>query len=511
MCQYRSVAAGQLVEEERHCLITADDGLQMMNKTCFAIFYGLTAVTVVFCVYALLGIKGSVTKHIFKHNESNKSTHNPEPDRLRIEGSVTQHNFRHIGSNTSCNNQEPDCQALFEGNPGQIELASTFTPCLPSSDIEVANTASDCPSVVHKFGFITRPLSEEEENFPIAFSILVYKDAIQIAGLLSAIYRPQNVYCIHVDLKADQVFRDAVSAVSRCLTNVFLSSRSVDVQWGEFSVLEPEIVCMEDLWRHSSPWKYFINLTGQEFPLKTNWELVQILKAFKGANSLQATRNSRWEERWNGAGSPPAGIRPTKGSVHVTVNRDFVDFVLHSDTGQAFLKWTRGTIIPDETFFSSLNHNPHLGIKGTYTGEAKTDQVTYPFITRLKIWDNKTGQLNNAHLCGGQRWVRHVCILNHLDLPLLASSPELFANKFHVGYSSVALRCLGEAIYNRTRDRTLSVVPAFNTSFYENLSFVKDQVLESTFNKTSGLRYLCFILYIVIIVVFCLRSRLLRG
>ena len=37
-------------------------------------------------------------------------------------------------------------------------------------------------------------------------------------------------------------------------------------------------------------WKYFINLTGQEFPLKTNYEIVQILKAYKGANNVEGTR-----------------------------------------------------------------------------------------------------------------------------------------------------------------------------------------------------------------------------
>jgi hypothetical protein len=58
------------------------------------------------------------------------------------------------------------------------------------------------------------------------------------------------------------------------------------------SVLEPELICMRDLWKHTA-WKYFINLTGQEFPLRTNWELVQILTAYNGANNLEGTR-ARW-------------------------------------------------------------------------------------------------------------------------------------------------------------------------------------------------------------------------
>ena len=46
---------------------------------------------------------------------------------------------------------------------------------------------------------------------------------------------------------------------------------------------------MEDLWQASATWKYFINLTGQEFPLKTNAELVKILKVYNGANNIQST------------------------------------------------------------------------------------------------------------------------------------------------------------------------------------------------------------------------------
>ena len=56
--------------------------------------------------------------------------------------------------------------------------------------------------------------------------------------------------------------------------------------WGKFSVLEPELICMQDLLKRPG-WKYFINLTGQEFPLKTNRELVPILRAFAGASDIE--------------------------------------------------------------------------------------------------------------------------------------------------------------------------------------------------------------------------------
>ena len=41
---------------------------------------------------------------------------------------------------------------------------------------------------------------------------------------------------------------------------------------------------MKDLVRSDVKWKYLINLAGQAFPMKTNEELVQILKVFNGSN-----------------------------------------------------------------------------------------------------------------------------------------------------------------------------------------------------------------------------------
>ena len=38
--------------------------------------------------------------------------------------------------------------------------------------------------------------------------------------------------------------------------------RRVDVKWGEFTVLEPELICLEELYKRKDSWRYFINLTG---------------------------------------------------------------------------------------------------------------------------------------------------------------------------------------------------------------------------------------------------------
>ncbi|XP_076457430.1 beta-1,3-galactosyl-O-glycosyl-glycoprotein beta-1,6-N-acetylglucosaminyltransferase 4-like [Babylonia areolata] len=373
-----------------------------------------------------------------------------------------------------------DCRKLFLGDPVETEKARNFelgqTNGGMVSDKMVASLATSCPSLKKMFPFITSALTEEERDFPIAFSLLVFKDAEQVLRLLRTIYRPQNYYCVHVDVKSDEEFHRAMSAVVGCFPNVFLSSRSVDVQWAKFSVLEPEIICMEDLWRHKK-WKYFINLTGQEFPLKTNYELVKILTAYRGANNLEGTRKRANTQRWKNRSPPPGGIIPNKGSVHIAVNRDFVDFVLHTTVGRQFQNWARHVLVPDEVFFTSLNHNPHLGIRGTYKGEPETHPTTYPFLTRFKNW----GGFPFGFPCASEKRVRQICILSSGDLPLLDSRPELFANKFYSRRSRVALDCLAERIFNRTREQFLGDELDLNVSYYANMPFVKNMVETSTF------------------------------
>ena len=55
--------------------------------------------------------------------------------------------------------------------------------------------------------------------------------------------------------------------------------------------------CMDDLLKSHIKWKYFINLTGQEFPLKTNLELVRILKSLDGANSMDGSKEKQVTEK----------------------------------------------------------------------------------------------------------------------------------------------------------------------------------------------------------------------
>ena len=147
----------------------------------------------------------------------------------------------------------------------------------------------NCSRFVDDFGYTSYRVTDEEKDFQIAFGLLTYENFEQTERLLHLVYRPQNAYCIHVDAKAPKRILRAATAVARCFENVFVASPSVFVEWGELSVLVADLLCAKELLGYPR-WRYFVNLVGRDFPLKTNLELVRILKAYNGSNDMNGSR-----------------------------------------------------------------------------------------------------------------------------------------------------------------------------------------------------------------------------
>ncbi|VDN13637.1 unnamed protein product [Dibothriocephalus latus] len=147
--------------------------------------------------------------------------------------------------------------------------------------------------------FQSASISDVEKEFAIGFAIAVYKDINQVARLLRMIYRPQHFYVIHVDRKSSDQFYQAAVEVQKCFgknVRVLPRRESVNVRWYTFAVLEVELIAAKTLLQMGN-WKYFINLTGQEMPLRTNLELVLALKALNGSNLVEGTIKRRNRKR----------------------------------------------------------------------------------------------------------------------------------------------------------------------------------------------------------------------
>ena len=77
--------------------------------------------------------------------------------------------------------------------------------------------------------------------------------------------------------------------------------------------------------------------------------------------------------RWKYAGKPPHKIMIVKGSVHIAVSRGYVDYLLHNQVAMDLLQWVKKTKIPDEIYFTTLNHNTQLRVPGSYKGRVTAE------------------------------------------------------------------------------------------------------------------------------------------
>ena len=236
---------------------------------------------------------------------------------------------------------------------------------------------SYCPLFREIRGYDSHPITQSEYEFPLAFSILVYYNVEQLERFLKLIYRPQNVYCIHIDYKSSFEIHKAIQSIVQCFDNVFISSRLEDVIYAGFSRLKADINCMHDLINFKNnftynnnktvpKWKYFINLASTEFPLRTNYELTEILRLFNGANDIEVLLNnlidrvkysyvSRYKNNQRALfrtnllkDPPPYNFTIKKGSAFGHFSHDFVKFVLNDIRAKELLKWTEDTYSPDE-------------------------------------------------------------------------------------------------------------------------------------------------------------------
>lgn len=145
----------------------------------------------------------------------------------------------------------PSCSKLLQGDAEeQQKVLSMRRSANRLSDQYYINATQNCDLFIKERAYMMSS-TQEELDFPLAFSIMMHKEVDRAERLLRMVYRPHNFYCVHVDAKASSSLRAAMQGVADCLPNVFLSSSSIDVQWSEFSMVEPDLVCMEDLLKYS--------------------------------------------------------------------------------------------------------------------------------------------------------------------------------------------------------------------------------------------------------------------
>uniref|UniRef100_A0A183BUY6 Secreted protein n=1 Tax=Globodera pallida TaxID=36090 RepID=A0A183BUY6_GLOPA len=132
---------------------------------------------------------------------------------------------------------------------------------------------TNCTAIRARWHFVETAGTAREANFPLAFARTVFR------------YAPQNVYCYALDAKADALFMRRVHALAHCFPNVVVLAEQFSVFSNGKNVTRAQLACLEAM-LPMGEWKYALLLQNHDLPLRTNAEMVEILRVYNGTNDI---------------------------------------------------------------------------------------------------------------------------------------------------------------------------------------------------------------------------------
>lgn len=315
-----------------------------------------------------------------------------------------------------------------------------------SPECRLSNLARHCEALKSLHNYNTIPVTDEERYFPLAFAIKMHEWPVQAEQLFRTIYRSHNLYCFHVDMKADNQTYETIKKVATCFDNVIVIEDRETVISSSFAHVKSEIKCMKALSQSNISWKYYINLSGQEFPLRTNFEMVKILKFFKGLNDIETYNHPifhswRYENSFQvvhngvvqvGKKQPlKYDIKLSMGNAFGLFSRRFVEFILTDDVAKNVIAWFNDTFAPHESVWATLVTLPWA--PGNYPITVR--HMINSFVSRAMI---VTGDTPRCH----GHYLRGQCLFSCGDIEWLTSRPEFVASKFDYSRDRGTLNCL---------------------------------------------------------------------
>uniref|UniRef100_UPI00398EF20F beta-1,3-galactosyl-O-glycosyl-glycoprotein beta-1,6-N-acetylglucosaminyltransferase-like n=1 Tax=Pristiophorus japonicus TaxID=55135 RepID=UPI00398EF20F len=423
----------------------------------------LTCVT--FLVLILFARKGLVTNDQERFPEKSQD--------FMWDGSLSTsgaHNIRCSELEVSAESlYDVNCTAVLQGEVRAIkrsQLLKAQHKAVTHNDSYYADATKNCENFIRSRKYITFALSKQEEQVPIAYSVVIHQRADQFERLLRTIYTPQNIYCVHIDNKSSIGFKTVVRNIASCFPNVFIAGRLENIVYGSWSRVQADLNCMEELLARHLTWKYFINLCGMDFPIKTNLEIVHQLQDLKGSNSLESEsaaegKRLRWKYHFNVVNGKMVKTNVMKkpiftvasifsGSAYMVVSRPFVEHIFKDPKAKQLIEWSKDTYSPDEFIWATLQRMP--GIPSSEPSHPKYDVSDMRSVARLVKWKYLEGDVTKGKpypLCTGSHR-RSVCVYGAGDLNWILQHHHLFANKFDTDVDPIALQCLEQYIRQKT-------------------------------------------------------------
>lgn len=226
---------------------------------------------------------------------------------------------------------------------------------------------------------ITHPLpqtsgTQSSPHVRIAYFIMIHHQPEVFKEMFQKIYTRDQFYLIHIDRKANAEMTEEIQLYLVHFPNVYILE-SMNIVSGGFSVIQAELNAMEYLLNVSLEWDYFINLSGEDYPLKSQNIIRRFLTANKGRNyifyydqkfyrpdNLQRIQN-HFTELTHKVSSLiykrefMEGVIPYIGGKWFIFTRETCAFMTNNKRVMDFEDYYLHTLLPAESFFQTVLMN----------------------------------------------------------------------------------------------------------------------------------------------------------
>ncbi len=270
----------------------------------------------------------------------------------------------------------------------------------------------------------------------LAYFVMVHHKPYQFEWLMRAIYTPDDLFLVHVDLKSKLGIkkdrRGLIQEVRRICAdkpNILIMPSRI-TNWGGWSLSQALIdaICLAQ--NHPIRWSHFVNLSGQCYPLKPIEEVKANIAAMSDRlyvelRPIATLPSDDWHLRWSpmfetplrafrlpGRRQPPSKLAVEyKGSQWVILPRAFCNWIVTAPLTRVVSTYLRRLLLSDELLIQTLATNS-------------------PWVNRI------------AHFYGRAIYWPGPKLLTVEDLPGLLQSGAWFARKFDAQIDIEILRDL---------------------------------------------------------------------
>jgi Core-2/I-Branching enzyme len=257
----------------------------------------------------------------------------------------------------------------------------------------------------------------------IAYFILVHRYPEQFKRLFRSIYQPGNSYVVHIDKSSGAELANDLKWFLAPYQGVRILPAQ-NALWGGYSLIDAELRGMAMLLEMDPDWTHYINLSGQDFPLKSQDYIRSFLTAHPGQQFIRAVcQRSERPDTMNRvshyfvealgrifktriARKFLSQASPFIGTQWKAVTRSFCEFVCHDQRVARYKSFYRRSFIADEAFFQTVIMN--------HADQGKVMNDDLRMIDWVPDGDIKLRPRN----------------FGSADIAALKRSPDLFARKF---------------------------------------------------------------------------------